>query len=275
MQVVYDMAGTFTSGQAYVALSRATSLQGLYLKNFKESLIYRSESVHQSLQEMTSFLIDTPKSTGNYHVVHHNVQGLRSKLADIKSNKDMSNVTVLAVTESWLQTRISDEQISLQGYTVCRKDRSDGRGGVAVYVSQDAAGSILDIPSSLEHCTVEITPPEHAPFVVVTIYRSPLVPLQWFIPRLRELLYTVSEHVPSNIVVTGDFNENQLDKNAHPIHDCFTDYGFRQLVQGRTTSYGSLLDLVFVRTKDYLCSHDVVQTYYSDHEAVKLSLAIK
>jgi hypothetical protein len=101
-QIVYDMRGTFTKGQAYVALSRATSLNGLYLKNFDPKLIYRDEKMHSSLQLMTPFDCDTSEPQSVYEVIHHNVRGLRSKLSDIKANSNLSNATVLAFTETWL-----------------------------------------------------------------------------------------------------------------------------------------------------------------------------
>ena len=134
-EIVYDMEGTFASGQAYVALSRATSLKGLYLKNFDAKLVYRHENVHKSLQLMTPFESNQPDRNCSYEIVHHNVHGLRSKLRDIKSNSDLSSASILAFTETWLQSNVESEHIALEDYTICRKDRSDGRGGVALYVS--------------------------------------------------------------------------------------------------------------------------------------------
>jgi hypothetical protein len=272
-EIVYDMEGTFTHGQAYVALSRATSIEGLYLKNFHDKLIYRSEKVHRSLQLMTSFDGDSPKSEAACNILHHNVQGLRSKLTDIKANKDFSQATVLAFTETWLTSEVSDEHISLPGYQVCRKDRSDGRGGTALYISDEVEWEQLPFKGPLEYCAIKVTPRVGAAYVVVVIYRSPRSMLHPFLPLLQDLLHSIRQENVQDIFVTGDFNENQLDDKQHPIKTTFEDYGFRQMVTESTTRYGTLLDLMCVRTVHYMPSARVMQTYYSDHEVVTLSLS--
>ena len=269
-EIVYDMEGTFASGQAYVALSRATSLKGLYLKNFDAKLIYRHENVHKSLQLMTPFESDQPDRNCSYEVVHHNVHGLQSKLRDIKSNSDLSTASVLAFTETWLQSNVESEHIALEGYTICRKDRSDGRGGVALYVSSSLRWENLLIPTSLECRVIKINPENNAAYIVAAIYRPPKHPVHQFGRLLQDVLHILRQQDTQNIFVTGDFNENQLEDGRHPITSLFADYGFRQIVTERTTSQGSLLDLMYVRSTDYEPSARVLQTYYSDHEAVKL-----
>ena len=50
----------------------------------------------------------------------------------------MSNelIDIIAVTESWLSDEISDSVVSINGYTVIRRDRSTGiGGGVMCYIS--------------------------------------------------------------------------------------------------------------------------------------------
>ena len=271
-EIVYDMEGTFANGQAYVALSRATSLKGLYLKNFNAKLIYRHEKVHQSLQLMTPFESDQACQNGTYEIIHHNVQGLRSKLTDIKSNGDMSSASVLAFTETWLQSGVESDHIALEDYMICRKDRSDGRGGVALYVLNTLKWQDLLILTSLECCAIKINPENNAPYIVAVIYRPPKQPVHQFEQLLQDILFILRQEGTENIFVTGDFNENQLEEGRCPITSVFTEYGFRQIVTKCTTRYGSLLDLMYVRTIDYKPTARVLQTYYSDHEAVKLSI---
>ena len=91
-----------------------------------------------------------------------------------------------------------------------------------------------------------------------------------FGPLLQDVLHILRQQDTQNIFVTGDFNENQLEDGRHPITSLFADYGFRQIVTECTTSQGSLLDLMYVRSADYEPSARVLQTCYSDHEAVKL-----
>ena len=46
--------------------------------------------------------------------------------------------SVLAVTESWLNSDIEDGLVSINGYYIFRKDRPSRRGGgICVYLQQD------------------------------------------------------------------------------------------------------------------------------------------
>ena len=270
-QIVYDMTGTFTNGQAYVALSRATKLKGLYLKNYNPKLIYRAENVHKALQKMEEFRSekDEHQKHGTFEIIHHNVQGLRSKMNDILANKDLTCADALALTETWLCNDVSSETIQLPAKQIYRKDRRDGKGGTCVYASDETVSERLTLNNTLEHCAVKLTKPNKPPLLLLCMYRSPQLKVRQYIPLLQDLLHVIRNSGTSNIIVAGDFNEDQLKDMPHPIKTTFAEYGFKQLVTNRTTTYGSMLDLVFVRLPNYSAKASVMQTYYSDHELVK------
>ena len=165
---------------------------------------------------------------------------------------------------------MESEHIALENYTICRKDRSDGRGGVALYASSSLRWEELLIQTSLECCAIKINPENNAAYIAAAIYRPPKHPVHQFGPLLQEVLHILRQQDTQNIFVTVDFNENQLEDGRHPVSSIFADYGFRHIVTERTTSQGSLLDLMYVRSTDYEPSARVLQTYYSDYEAVKL-----
>ena len=98
-------------------------------------------------------------------VLHHNVQGLRSKLTDIKANKDLADFDILAVTETFLSEDVTDQHILIDGYNVYRKDRGDARGGVCLYVSKRFNIERLDFLSVLEYCAVKVHTRDLEPFI--------------------------------------------------------------------------------------------------------------
>ena len=51
-KLVYSMEDTWGPSMAYVALSRVTSLQGLFLKNYLPDKIYRNDSVYSALKTL-------------------------------------------------------------------------------------------------------------------------------------------------------------------------------------------------------------------------------
>ena len=271
-EIVFDMDGIFTFGQAYVALSRATKIDGLYLRNYNSKLIYRSEPVHAALQNMTQFPLKqtTGNDTNGLHIIHHNVQGLRSKTQDLRQNTDMKGVEVIAFTETWLSPQI--KCVPLQGYHAFRCDRADGRGGVCICVADNLETYRVNMQSDLEHCCVMCVSQEYGRVMIAAVYRSPRLNLGHFVPRLEDLLHSIDLESCNHAIVVGDFNEDQLKEGNHPITNTLATYGYTQTVRSSTTLQGSLLDLVFVKTRTLQHTTDVVRTYYSDHDAVRISL---
>jgi hypothetical protein len=277
-QCVFDMKGVFESGQSYVALSRVTSLQGLFLTNFKESLIYCNEKVETSLENMQKLESEqyqmTNTSTQALTVVYHNVQGLRSKLLDIEQNKHVQ-ANVIMVSETWLTEMITDDAIKLGNYDVYRHDREDnnGRGGVLAYSDHHVVVKNLDIiVPGLENICLIIQKGKLIPCLCIGIYKSPSQPMQQFLDAFRELLETIDnmQH-NSNVLIAGDFNENLLSDNPKPIKQLLQNYQYQQQVTQPTTRYGSLLDAVYVRSQLTVNTH-VLPTYYSDHDALRINI---
>lgn len=66
-----------------------------------------------------------------------NARSLNKKIDELAAFMSVNEVHIAAVTESWLTDEVHDDQISIGGYAIHRKDRMKRRGsGVCVYVSQ-------------------------------------------------------------------------------------------------------------------------------------------
>ena len=67
-----------------------------------------------------------------FSVVHYNIQSLNNKLELITN--ELQNFDVIGLTETWLDGRVSDNDISMNGYTLYRHDRrGNNHGGICVY----------------------------------------------------------------------------------------------------------------------------------------------
>ena len=183
----------------------------------------------------------------------------------------MKSAAVIAFTETWLYPHSNG--VPLQGYQEFRCDRADGRGGVCIYAHEDHETSRVNLQSDLEHCCVMSVSHEYGRVMIVAVYRSPRLNLGHFIPRLEALLNSIEQESCDHVTVLGDFNEDQLKSGNHPIASAFATYGYTQSVAGPTTVQGSLLDLAFVKTRYLKHTTDVIPTYYSDHEAVRISFS--
>ena len=97
-----------------------------------------------------------------FSIVHYNIQSISNKVDLIES--ELRNFDVICLTETWLDRRISDDLIKLNGFKLYRRDRADdNHGGICVYVNQalfSCRRQDLELPQ-LEciwveyHCTTE------------------------------------------------------------------------------------------------------------------------
>ena len=275
---VVDMAGIFAPGQAYVALSRVTNMDGLFIRNYDPTKIYRCEDVHRHMQNMvcsTQLCDNKDPNDMLLSLVHHNVQGLRSKLPDIKNYAEM-HADVLMINETLLKSGDANHSLCISGYTLERQDRSSntGRGGIAVYVKDSITKHRLQTNvSAIEQLAVTLKKDTDETYVVVSIYRPPAQNIHTFAVSLRHLLQVIDNCHCDNIIIAGDFNECLLKKSSHPIHNIFShEYGYTQQVTNATARSGSLLDAVYTKTSKKV-SCRILPTYFSDHEAVKFTLS--
>ena len=106
------------------------------------------------------------------------------------------------------------------------------------------------------------------------IYRSPHSSIKQFCVHLQKLIETALLCQNSGAIIrAGDFNEDLLSQSRHPIFDLFRQYGFHQYIEEPTTHNRTLLDHIYIRQhKKYQVQSDVIQTYYSYHDATRAIL---
>ena len=75
-----------------------------------------------------------------------------------------------------------------------------------------------------------------------------------------------------HLIVSGDCNVDLFARS--PLRDTFMKYfsnrEFRQILSGVSTKYGSQLDCV--TAKNFICSCDIYESYFSDHKPILISL---
>ena len=284
-ECVIDLNKCFSYGQAYVALSRVTSLEGMYLQFIDQdklvSKVYCDPDVAQCISSMKTFLRDQTENANKsgMTIMYHNIQGLQCHIEDLKSNPDFKNCDCICLTETWLD---NTKEMELCGYHLVNLPRSqafDGstdlfqylktlqNGGVGVYIKDGCRIKAVPLPvNNLECVVVEL---ECSNTLVVNIYRTQKFSMNTFMKQVAILLERLS-HV-SDILVVGDFNQDLL-KRESTFEDFMRTKGFRQIVKSATTESGTLIDHVYVKGLDNI-TVSVKPTYYSYHEALKVQLS--
>ena len=80
--------------------------------------------------------ITLPARTKGLRIFHLNIHSLRYKLDELRLFCDKHKPHILALNETWLDESFTDEELSLQGYNIMRRDRNRDGGGVAVYIAE-------------------------------------------------------------------------------------------------------------------------------------------
>ena len=146
-QIVIDLSRTFAPGQAYVALSRVRTLDGLQLLNFKKTAIKKNQEVDVEMQRLKTKLIhcrypvmDTLPNREWFKISHLNVRGYLPHLQNIKKDNTLLNADVLCMTESHLRNSdiLTKKSKPSARYALFRNDRTThAKGGIIMFVDKD------------------------------------------------------------------------------------------------------------------------------------------
>ena len=279
-ECVVDLNKCFSYGQAYVALSRVTSLNGLFIKKISEDClkakIYCDPDVAEGISKMGTYLkestiIDMNRPT----LLYHNIQGLRNHIEDLKNTLSTSNIHFVCLTETWLDKKAN---CNIDGYQLRHLSRFEAfdsstkfynslkdmsHGGVGVFFKDESNFKVVTLPcQNLECYMFEIYPIN---VIVLTIYRTQKYNLHRFLQNFNDLIERVLRS-SERIVVCGDFNED-IKKGETVIEKYMKSNGFNQCVQSATTESGTLIDHVYIKGLSNF-SVSVLPTYYSYHEAI-------
>ena len=281
-RIVVDLSKIFAAGQAYVALSRVKTLEGLQILNYKRTAFRIDMRVEQEMVRLQSKMISfkwpmilTPPATQWIKIIHLNIRGYLHHINDLKQDNIICSSDIICLTETHL--RKSDVlHINSQPnkhYTQYRKDRFAGvdKGGIIMFINPNINSTCLNINiPQLEFlaATTSLTPENK--LIIITIYRRPnTISIQCFIQLLQKLLSNPIL-VQKKIVILGDFNEDLTD-NKTSICNFFQQHGFKQLIHQATTNQGSLLDHIYFNATS-TTETEVCDTYYSDHDSTLLAI---
>jgi len=273
-QVVISLKGMFRAGMAYVALSRATHLKGLFLLDYDKTVIYADPSVESAMTKMCHLDVSSANplfqnKEDDFTIVHHNIQSLPAHFDDMQNNKEIKHASVICLTDTWLYDNKSSQDFSLSEYsfhTILPKC-SGGRksSGIVLHMKNSCKYEILDISSStdLEVSAVLIQDP--IKMLLCVVYRHPNTKVSLTENLPQQLINMSQSSSVQSIVVMGDFNED-IRKPQHPVHDSFINLNYQQVISKPTTISGTTIDHIYVYKVETIYTAGVMSSYYSYHE---------
>jgi exonuclease III len=287
-KVVVNLDRTFSAGQAYVALSRVTSKDGLFIESEDSEKIskkiYADPEVQTALQQMPILPLPDWKSKSEQGVTIFllNIQSLQTHFEDLIRDDRWRNSDIIALTETWLKPGQDVKCFDIAGYHFHHVSRaevyddsspqlsklqSSKGGGVAVYLNKSSSVEIAlsGVERNVEGIAVKSVSSNIA---ILSVYRPRCYSVSQFLLNLQKTIKKLKLHYKS-IVCIGDFNE---DANAiGPIQVFMDEHSLKQVVGFNTTEGATLLDHVYVPSS-LRAETQKVSTYYSYHEALLVTL---
>ncbi|XP_048020488.1 ATP-dependent DNA helicase PIF1-like isoform X1 [Megalobrama amblycephala] len=144
-KAVVSLEKIFTSGQAYVALSRVRTLNGLIIQNFKESAIYCNDKIELAMKCMPKFPLENysfTKTPGIFTIALHNVQSLQAHVQDIQAHRQLMNADCICLTETWLKV---EDEVQIPGFIFKHNPRArcyDNSTPLFTHLKQQRGGGV-------------------------------------------------------------------------------------------------------------------------------------
>lgn len=213
---------------------------------------------------------------------HVNVYHLYNKLPDVSLLLSRANrpVHLFGISETRLDSRVTDTLIQIPNYSVLRRDGSEhGHTGLALYIHASIANLTVrrtDLETKNVECMwVEVKHSKSSALLVGYVYRNPAERQCW-----RDDFESMMDKVNacgSNILLLGDFNID-LNKPQLAWANTTSLFGLHQLVQDptRVTSTSTtLIDHIYTNHASMVSRVSVSKESFSDHYPVFCTWSFK
>jgi exonuclease III len=278
-KVCVSFQGRIPPHMVYVALSRVTSLSGLFIKDFNSSKIKVDSAVKAEMTRLRTANCITImpaipiKDVEHLFILCHNTRSLHAHIADVQSDHYSSMADILIIQETWELPQDSDDDYRLPGFSEtvkhCGNSISNNRphSGTRIYFKSSihVLSSSMLARNGCETIHVHI---EYnlSKFLLISVYKNPRTHYSTLLDHLKTLM-TVEAH--DKIIFIGDFNVDLLKQELnHFEQKMCQQFNVKQLVKEETTDYHSLLDHIY--TNIAKPSHGVLEAYWSDHKRIWL-----
>ena len=228
------------------------------------------------------------ETTGNIKIAHLNIRSLKNRehLILAKETVISNKIVIFTISESWLDSSVSDAEVEFPGYILHRLDRVNKHGkGVCAFVRQEyRAERLSDISyiseSGLHQLLLKIQVRNFKSFLVCTAYGPPNTHLDCFDSDFSNTLVSaLSMNLP--VFILGDLNCNLLslqDPPAQTLVSFCSSFNLSQVISHPTRiteSTESLIDVALVSNANLVKEAKVSPSSISDHELILVVLNMK
>ena len=283
--VIVNMTSGSRPHQHYVAFSRVTSLQGLYLLNGLSGQIKVDKGVIHEMERLRreAYIDLSYKPVNSYDcdlvIAIQNAQSLRLHLPQVQNDETFIDADVICLAETRLCRNDQDVDYALQGFQpIVRNDQQGNIHGVrpphglAIYVKDCHKIVSFETFSTekFETLTVRVlTARSHHLYTILLVYKAPMCRFEEFRDHMKKMSRFQS---PERLIIVGDFNFD-VSRNQNTNFTCFMKTLFpksRMLHSLSTTRENTTLDLCFTSCDQAFA--DVITCIWSYHHTLVVSV---
>ena len=214
-------------------------------------------------------------------IININFQSIKNKIAELGNFISVSDPDILIGTETWLNQTITDNEIFPPGYSLLRKDRQDGYGGVLLAIKSDMIHEPIATPIQLEMTATKIHLNNNKHIIIAAIYRPPNSDLQYIDDMCNTIEDLTSRHKNSVLWVGGDLNlpdinwpDCTIQGHSYPVDinkrflDMLLTTHTEQMIT-TPTRQNNILD-IFITNRPSLTSQCHTIPGLGDHHAISI-----
>lgn len=280
--VLDPMGERLSRKEAYTAISRARSLNGIFILNeFKfpfppspgDPVVSEMLRMETNCQHIPKFRHLRLRSNEFLQIISHNVQSLKAHEKSIISDRTYMNSDLILLQETWLS---KNQNITIAEFNEIAKNQlNNARGrGTSIY-GKESKMEIFQQFKSTEteqqngHC--EITSAVvNDEILILNIYKSSQCSQALLLQAMNN--YRTEMEKFNNIILAGDFNEEI--KPGSRLSNLFKekfDLDVQKL-DGPTTRSGSTIDGLFTKLRDFNLKCYTYYSYFSYHYPVVIKI---
>ena len=204
--------------------------------------------------------------------IHLNVRSLLPKLSELKLIASKTKASIIAISESWLDKSILDNELHIPGYYVIRNDRNRNGGGVCVFVKSNLTTNVRKdlMTDDMESIWFEIQQPKSKPIIVGVLYRPP--DQHDFCDKFEQVFHKLP--TDGECVILGDINicyKRKISVLFKKYSAILKLFNFKQLIKSptRTTdTVSSIIDHILCNTSEKISQSGVIPCGLSDHDLI-------
>lgn len=271
----------------YVALSRATKLENLYLvgKALKKTKPPQSDDkIVKEMNRLKTEAVLIPKFIRLHEVpnnciqiVSHNIRSLSGKhINTVRNDPVFTESHMMLLQETWVAAETSIAKIGIPEKSIITRNMLSGKAangkGTIIYGIENL--SMLNYVNfdRDQTCPIDMTVCCSEKLSIINMYRSKSATTD----QLKAALFKIRNYLSAdNVLLCGDFNYNLALQNSQ-LKNTIKIYDLELLSPIQpTTDSNTTIDGVFGRLKNFNFNIYIYESYCSDHKPLIIRLTEK